>query len=69
MAGEPVPFNYRYFIEHAARLGGRSLDYGCGVGDGIAVGHADSLIISRVGQESSLRISCNSLRRSALGSG
>lgn len=45
MAGEPVPFNYRYFIEHAARLGGRSLDYGCGVGDMVALGRAGGLDI------------------------
>ena len=45
MAGEPVPFNYRYFIEHAARLGGRSLDYGCGVGDMVALGRAEGLDI------------------------
>jgi SAM-dependent methyltransferase len=45
MAGEPVPFNYRYFIEHAARLGGRSLDYGCGVGQMVALGRAGGLDI------------------------
>jgi SAM-dependent methyltransferase len=45
MAAEPVPFNYRYFIEHAARPGGRSLDYGCGVGDMVALGRAGGLDI------------------------
>ena len=45
MAGGAVPFNYRYFIAHAARLGGRSLDYGCGVGDMVALGRADGLDI------------------------
>jgi SAM-dependent methyltransferase len=45
MASEPVPFNYRYFIEHAARLGGRSLDYGCGVGQMVALGRTGGLDI------------------------
>jgi SAM-dependent methyltransferase len=39
------PFNYRYFIGHAARLGGRVLDYGCGLGQMIALGHASDLDI------------------------
>jgi SAM-dependent methyltransferase len=39
------PFNYRYFVDHAARLGGRVLDYGCGLGQMIAQGRERGLDI------------------------
>jgi SAM-dependent methyltransferase len=31
-------FNYSYFIDHAAKVGGRILDYGCGRGQMVALG-------------------------------
>jgi hypothetical protein len=31
-------FNCRYFVDHAARVGGRILDYGCGAGKIVAPG-------------------------------
>jgi SAM-dependent methyltransferase len=31
-------FNYRYFVDHAAKVGGRILDYGCGAGKIVALG-------------------------------
>jgi SAM-dependent methyltransferase len=45
VTAESNPFNYRYFIEHAARLGGRVLDYGCGTGQMIAQGRERGLDI------------------------
>ncbi len=45
MTAESNPFNYRYFIDHAARLGGRVLDYGCGIGQMIAQGRERGLDI------------------------
>ena len=45
MPGEAIPFNYRYFAEQAARFGSRTLDYGCGVGEMIALGRANGLDI------------------------
>jgi len=38
-------FNHRYFIDHAARAGGRVLDYGCGVGAAVALGLARGIDI------------------------
>jgi SAM-dependent methyltransferase len=32
------PFNYLYFVGHAAKIGGRILDYGCGRGQTVALG-------------------------------
>jgi SAM-dependent methyltransferase len=43
MSDKQSPFNYRYFVGHAARLGGRSLDYGCGAGEMVALGLAGGL--------------------------
>ncbi len=43
MSDERTPFNYRYFVGHAKRVGGRSLDYGCGAGDTVARGLAAGL--------------------------
>ena len=34
---EPA-FNYRYFVDHAAKVGGLILDYGCGAGKIVAQG-------------------------------
>jgi SAM-dependent methyltransferase len=45
VTAESNPFNYRYFIDHAARLGGRVLDYGCGYGQMLALGLDRSLDI------------------------
>ena len=45
MTAECNPFNYRYFVDHAARLGGRVLDYGCGLGQMIALGRERGLDI------------------------
>src|SRR5690349_10088451 len=42
---ESSPFNYRYFTEHAARVGGRILDYGCGFGAMVALGRQRGLDI------------------------
>jgi len=39
------PFNYRYLIDRAARLGGRVLDYGCGHGQMLALGREHGLDI------------------------
>jgi SAM-dependent methyltransferase len=39
------PFNYRYFIDHAAQIGGRMLDYGCGVGQMVTLGRERGLDI------------------------
>jgi len=39
------PFNYQYFAEHAARIGGRSLDYGCGFGSIVMLGRQRGLDI------------------------
>jgi SAM-dependent methyltransferase len=39
------PFNYRYFIDHAARIGGRMLDYGCGTGPMVTLGRTQNLDI------------------------
>jgi SAM-dependent methyltransferase len=36
--GADVPFNYRYFTALAAGEGGRVLDYGCGLGQVVAIG-------------------------------
>ena len=33
-----APFNYRYLVNHAATIGGRVLDYGCGRGEIVAIG-------------------------------
>src|SRR4051794_11580835 len=38
-------FNYRYLIDHAARIGGQVLDYGCGRGQGVCLGRAQGLDI------------------------
>jgi SAM-dependent methyltransferase len=43
--GEGIPFNYRYFAMLAANEGGRVLDYGCGLGDAIALGRQRGLDI------------------------
>jgi SAM-dependent methyltransferase len=45
VTAESNPFNYRYFVDHAARLGGRVLDYGCGLGQMITEGRARGLDI------------------------
>jgi len=42
---ESSPFNYRYFADHAAKIGGRSLDYGCGYGSIVALGRQRDLDI------------------------
>lgn len=39
------PFNYRYFIDHAAKVGGKSLDYGCGYGTTVHLGRQHGLDI------------------------
>jgi len=41
---ESNPFNYRYLIDHAARLGGCVLDYGC-LGQLLTLGHERGLDI------------------------
>src|SRR5690348_6127172 len=38
MTATQLPFNYRYFAEKAAQIGGRVLDYGCGGGQIVALG-------------------------------
>lgn len=38
MGAEHTPFNYGYFVGHAAEIGGRILDYGCGAGQVVAQG-------------------------------
>lgn len=40
-----IPFHYRYFVEHAARVAGAVLDYGCGSGGAVAHGLARGLDI------------------------
>lgn len=45
MTADSNPFNYRYFIEHAARIGGRMLDYGCGAGQMVTLGRTQELDI------------------------
>src|SRR5262249_9487227 len=40
-----APFNYRYFAEHAAKIGGRILDYGCGFGSIVMLGRQRGLDI------------------------
>jgi SAM-dependent methyltransferase len=40
-----TPFNYRYFLSHAAALGGRILDYGCGTARVVAMGRNQGLDI------------------------
>ena len=45
MTAESSPFNYRYFFDYAARHGGRVLDYGCGIGQIIALGLSKGLDI------------------------
>ncbi len=45
MTVDANPFNYRYFIDHAARIGGRILDYGCGQGQMVALGRERGLDI------------------------
>src|SRR6185369_5986338 len=40
-----APFNYRYFAEHVAKIGGRSLDYGCGYGAIVTLGRQRGLDI------------------------
>ena len=45
MGTAPIPFNYRYMVDHAASVGGRVLDYGCGIGQIVALGRARNLDI------------------------
>lgn len=40
-----VPFNYRYFLNHAAAIGGRILDDGCGRGEIVTLGRQRGLDI------------------------
>jgi SAM-dependent methyltransferase len=42
---ESSPFNYQYFADHAAKIGGRSLDYGCGYGSIVLLGRHRGLDI------------------------
>jgi SAM-dependent methyltransferase len=45
VTAESNPFNYRYFVDHATINGGRVLDYGCGLGQIIALGMSRGLDI------------------------
>ena len=42
---ESSPFNYRYFVGHAAKIGGRCLDYGCGYGTTVLLGRQQDIDI------------------------
>jgi SAM-dependent methyltransferase len=45
MTADATPFNYRYFVDLLADEKGRILDYGCGVGDIVALGRERGLDI------------------------
>ena len=40
-----IPFNYGYLLNHAASIGGRILDYGCGRGEIVSLGRRRGLDI------------------------
>ena len=44
-AAGDIAFNYHYLIDHAQKIGGRVLDYDCGIGQAVALGLARGLDI------------------------
>ena len=42
-ADPSAPLNYRYLLDHAIRIGGRLLDYGCGRGEIVSAGRKRGL--------------------------